>query len=118
MWAYVGAVNHNIRGIGIPQSLCIVFLTVYTPAPYLCKMLSRCSVDAYKSYMKVSVSVELPSVLVPDDLRSRLPLRHAQEDDLVAQHVFIVKVGRLRDLRALDIEIRRRENGMKVMRRG
>ena len=51
--------------------------------------------------MEVSVTVELPPVLVPDDLRARLPLRHAQEDDLVSQHVLVVKVGRLRDLCSL-----------------
>ncbi len=50
------------------------------------------------THMEVSVTVELPSVLVPYDLGARFPLRHAQKHDLVPEHVLVVKVGRLRDL--------------------
>ena len=44
------------------------------------------------SYMKVVVIVELAAVLEPDDFGPGLPGGHANEDDFVAQYVFVVKV--------------------------
>ena len=45
--------------------------------------------------------VELPSVLEPDQVGAWLSSGHADEDDLVAQLVLVVEVGRLGDLGAL-----------------
>ena len=39
------------------------------------------------TYMKISVCVELPAVLVPDDLGAGLALGHAQEHNLQASLV-------------------------------
>ena len=44
------------------------------------------------SYMKVVVIVELAAVLEPDDFGPGFPGGHANEDDFVAQYVFVVKV--------------------------
>ena len=40
--------------------------------------------------------VELDAILEPDDVGPRLSGGHADEDDLVAQHVLVVEVGGLR----------------------
>ena len=54
------------------------------------------------SYVQISVVVELHPILEPDDVRPRLSGGHADEDDLVAQHVLVVKVGGLGYSRTLE----------------
>lgn len=44
------------------------------------------------SYMKVVVIVELAAILEPDDFGSWLPGGHTNEDDFVAQYVFVVEM--------------------------
>ena len=58
--------------------------------------------------MDVMVAVDFRAVLEPRDLRPRLASGHADEDDLVAQLVLVVKVGGFRDSGALEIQERRK----------
>ena len=58
------------------------------------------------SYVEVAVAEQLAAVLVPHDGGPRLPLGHAEEHDLVPQHVLVVEVGGLGDLRPLQPELR------------
>ena len=61
-----------------------------------------------KSHVDVMVAVDFRAVLEPRDLRPRLASGHADEDDLVAQLVLVVKVGGFRDSGALEIQERRK----------
>ena len=56
-----------------------------------------------RTHMEVAMSEQLPPVLVPDDGRPGLPLGNAEEDNLVAQNVFIVKVRGLGNLSSLEM---------------
>ena len=56
------------------------------------------------SYMKISVCIQLPSILEPDNVRSWLALGYTKKDNLVAQPVFIVKMRGLGDLGPLEEE--------------
>ena len=55
------------------------------------------------AHMEVAMAKQLPPVLVPDDGRPGLPLGNAEEDNLVAQNVFIVKVRGLGNLSSLEM---------------
>ena len=48
--------------------------------------------------------IQLDAVLEPDDVGPRLAGGHADEHDLVAQHVLVVEVGRFRDSGSLEIQ--------------
>ena len=53
------------------------------------------------TYMEVVVVEQFPPVFVPDDCRPGFPLGNAEKDNLVAQHVLVVKVRGLRNLSSL-----------------
>ena len=55
------------------------------------------------AYLHVFMSVELHAVLEPSDGGQRVALRHAQEDDLVPQHVLEVEVRGLGDAGPLSV---------------
>jgi hypothetical protein len=51
--------------------------------------------------MEIGVGIEFGAVLEPSDVRPWCPLSHTQEDDFVAQHIFVIKVRGQYDFRAL-----------------
>ena len=53
------------------------------------------------THMEVVVVEQFPPVFVPDDCRPGFSLGNAEKHNLVAQHVFIVKVRGLRNLSSL-----------------
>ena len=53
------------------------------------------------SYMKVVVIVELAAILKPDDFGPRFASGHTNEDNFVAQDVFVVKMRGLGNAGAL-----------------
>jgi len=51
--------------------------------------------------VEIGVGIEFGAVLEPSDVRPWCPLSHTQEDDFVAQHIFVIKVRGQYDFRAL-----------------
>jgi len=57
------------------------------------------------TYMKVVVIVELAAILEPDDFGPWLPGGHTNEDDFVAQYVFVVEMRGLGNAGTLRVPV-------------